>query len=49
LRCTRGAPAGEAAYHDPDGSAVTRLHSEQGRLVGPAVELSDVAVEVDHA
>jgi hypothetical protein len=39
----------EVTYHDPDGSPVTCLHSEQGRLHGPGVELSDVAVELGRA
>jgi hypothetical protein len=39
----------EVTYHDPDGSPVACLHSERGRLRGPGVELSDVAVEVGHA
>jgi hypothetical protein len=39
----------EVTYHDPDGSPVTCLHSERGRLRGPGLELSDVAVEVGNA
>jgi hypothetical protein len=39
----------EVTYHDPDGSPVTCLHSEQGRLRGPGLELADVAVELGRA
>ncbi len=39
----------EVTYHDPDGSPVTCLHSEQGRLRGPDLELGDVAVELGRA
>lgn len=33
-------------YQDPDGRPVTCLHSEQGHLRGPGVDLRDVAVEL---
>jgi len=39
----------EVVYHDPDGSPVTCLHSEQGRLRGAGIELTDVAMELGHA
>ncbi len=39
----------EVTYHDPDGSPVTCVHSEQGHLRGADVELRDVAMEVGHA
>jgi hypothetical protein len=39
----------EVTYHDPDGSPVTCLHSEQGRLRGAGVELADAALELGHA
>jgi hypothetical protein len=39
----------EVTYHDPDGSPVTCLHSERGRIRGAGIELVDVAVELGHA
>jgi hypothetical protein len=39
----------EVTYHDPDGSPVTCLHSEQGRIRGAGVELADVALELGYA
>jgi hypothetical protein len=39
----------EVTYNDPDGSPVTCLHSERGRIHGAGIELVDVAVELGHA
>jgi len=39
----------EVTYHDPDGSPVTCLHSEQGVIRGAGIELSDAAVELGRA
>jgi hypothetical protein len=39
----------EVTYNDPDGSPVTCLHLERGRIRGAGIELVDVAVELGHA